>query len=204
MTISPETAGRLPLSAASASAVPVPTPGAEEVTTLAEGIAGSTATENADLAPRRLTALVAALSSPELRDVLLIQWATTREIGERALAIQQRSESSADESEGDESSADEADEPSNIAAVLLGLGREPDPLRLDAALVACRLAAAHASEGRERAGALIACAWLSWAKGCSADARDHLTHAAREDARLSGAAVIRGLLDARMTPRWGG
>lgn len=102
-------------------------------------------------------AMIAVLARPALRDVALVQWVTRPIVGAAAWRIQKASE------RGEEVSV------AAVAAILLGQGPRPDATRLIGALDLARHVAAIAP-GDDRAGALAAAAWLSWALGRSTHA----------------------------------
>jgi hypothetical protein len=89
--------------------------------------------------------------------VALIQWATDRGNGTRALAAQIGH------------SIMGAPVPESIARTLYGQGDRPDADRLTAGLALVRHLAAYADD-QERPNLLAAAAWLSWALGRSTHA----------------------------------
>lgn len=121
----------------------------------------------AALEPSRAALLVWCLSRPGLRDVALVQWATTRGGGDDALDAQLRWE------EGEEY-------PERLGAIMWGDGARPDPARLGAALEVVRHVAALAPR-RLRPGPLALCSWLSWALGRSTHAASYAGRALEID-----------------------
>ncbi|MDQ0728318.1 hypothetical protein [Microbacterium sp. W4I20] len=163
-----------------------PDPGIEDVTEFFEEL----------VTPRkrlpgadRLAALTALLTSPVLRTVALVQWATDRKTGLAALAAQH----------GHDRAERQA---SDAGAVLLGAVPPKDLARLEAALLTCERAAARASVESEAATALAASAWLSWMLGRPDDARQHVERASSLGGANTFVLLIRGIVGAGLTPRW--
>lgn len=115
--------------------------------------------------PFELAVLLWALQDPAVRDAALAVWCTGRHAAIAALTASRRW-----------SPGDPVPEANRF---LLGEGPRPDPRRLIAAREGVRLLAA-VGEGRYRAGALAAAAWLSWALG----AGTHADRYARESLLL--------------------
>jgi len=140
------------------------------------------------LSPMRVALLGWCLQRPALRDVALVQWSTDAVGGEDALQAQRRWE------EGGEYPAD-------LAAVMWGEGRRPEPERLERALLLVRHVAAMTAK-RRRSGALAVCAWLSWALGRSTHADRYATMALDLDPRHGLAEIVRSFVAATHLPDW--
>lgn len=140
-------------------------------------------------APYDAAALAWCLNTPLLRDVALVQWARNQRQGALALgaqlAFRERSEPV----------------PDSLGSVLIGGGRRPDADRLGVALALVRTVAALAPEP-DRAGPLVAAAWLAWALGRSTHAAAHIAQAREIDPDLSMAALIEVMLDHGVLPGW--
>lgn len=143
----------------------------------------------ADDDPYGCAALLWCLARPALRDAVLVQWATDREFGCRALEAQM------------EFSRQGGDIPRTIGEVFLGHGAPPDPDRLGCALELVRLAAARAPR-QAKPGALTAAAWLAWALGRSSHAGVYVDEALRIDPGHSMASLISTMLSAAVLPEW--
>ena len=141
------------------------------------------------LSPFATAALVWVLNRPALRDVALVQWASSIDRGDRALAAQL--------SHGISGSA----VPSDIGGILIGDGQRPDSDRLGIALTLVRRTVALAPR-ETRGGPLAAAAWLSWACGRSTHAARYLDQAQAVDPQLTFAQLLRAVVDAGMLPRW--
>lgn len=128
------------------------------------------------------------LNRPSLRDVALVQWCGDTVAGQDAMEAQRRWE------EGEQY-------PVELASVMWGEGRRPDPERLETALALCRDVAALAPK-RERPGALAVCAWLSWALGRSthADRYARMVQALEPDHGLAD--IVRSFVAAGHLPDW--
>jgi len=139
--------------------------------------------------PHRCAALLWCLSTPALRDGILVQWATDLDTGARAFEAQLLF-------------CDERTPvPDAISDVFLGRGARPDPDRLGCALEAVRFAAAHAPRDA-KVGALTAAAWLAWASGRSSHAGAYVDEALRLEPGHSMASLISSMLAAAMLPEW--
>ncbi|MGQ7311162.1 DUF4192 family protein [Microbacterium arabinogalactanolyticum] len=143
----------------------------------------------ADDDPYGCAALLWCLDRPALRDAILVQWATDREFGCRALEAQM------------EFSRQGGDIPRTIGEVFLGRGARPDPDRLGCALELVRSAAARAPR-QAKPGALTAAAWLAWALGRSSHAGAYVDEALRIDPEHSMASLISTMLSAAVLPEW--
>ncbi|KJL32187.1 DUF4192 family protein [Microbacterium azadirachtae] len=141
------------------------------------------------LSPFATAALVWVLNRPALRDVALVQWASSIDRGDRALAAQLCHGTRA------------AVVPSDIGGILIGDGPRPDSDRLGVALTLVRRTVALAPR-ETRGGPLAAAAWLSWACGRSTHAARYLDQAQAVDPKLTFAELLRAVVDAGMLPRW--
>ncbi|GAA3905229.1 DUF4192 family protein [Microbacterium invictum] len=141
------------------------------------------------LRPLDVALLAWCLARPALRDVALVQWSGDVVRGEDALEAQRRWEDVG------------ADYPSDLASVLWGEGPRPDPARLERALELCRRVAT-ASPVEQRAGALAACAWVSWALGRSTHADRYAAMAHEIDDEHGLAAIVRSFVTAGHLPDW--
>ena len=146
-----------------------------------------------DWDPARLAAMRAAmigwcLGRPALRDVALVQWASDQAGGDVAMDAQRKWE-------------DGAEYPSDLASVMWGEGRRPDPQRLEGALELARVVAALLPKAR-RAGALAVCGWLAWALGRSTHADRYAAQALRIERRHGLAEIVRSFVAAGHLPDW--
>lgn len=139
--------------------------------------------------PFATAALVWVLNRPILRDVALVQWASSIDQGDRALAAQL------------DHSATGKEVPADVGGILIGLGPRPDPDRLGVALALLRRTIALAPR-QARGGPLAAAAWLSWALGRSTHAARYLDQAQEADPDLSFARLLRTLVESGMLPDW--
>jgi hypothetical protein len=140
------------------------------------------------LPPLRTALLAWCLSRPALRDVALVQWATDVSGGDAAMEAQRRWE-------------DGAEYPVELAEIMWGDARRPDPARLEAGLQVCRSVAARAPESC-RVGALSMCAWLSWALGRSTHADCYALLAQEIEPDHGLADIVRSFVAAGHLPDW--
>jgi hypothetical protein len=133
--------------------------------------------------------LLWCLDRPLLRDVALVQWATSLADGVRTLEVQC---TFAETGSGI---------PDDLGRVFLGQGASPDTDRLRLALSAVRLAAARAPRGSRPAPLTIA-AWLSWALGRSTHAEHYLQMVRTIDPEYGLAALLGTVVGAGMLPDW--
>ena len=138
----------------------------------------------ARLDPVKAAALAAHLAKPLLRDVALIQWASSIEQGRDAMEMQRAGVIDA-----------------QVAAIIVGDAARPDPTRLDSAFEACRMVAAH-TEGAQRAAALTVCGWLSWALGRSTRAAFFIEQATRTPGAPTFTATLAEIIDRGLVPAW--
>ncbi|MBS1906126.1 MAG: DUF4192 family protein [Actinobacteria bacterium] len=141
------------------------------------------------LSPFATAALVWILNRPALRDVALVQWASTIDLGDRALAAQL----------GHITNGTAV--PADLGGVLIGHGPRPDGDRLGVALTLLRRTIALAP-AQTRGGPFAAAAWLSWAVGRSTHAARYLDQAQAADPELTFAQLLRAVIDAGMLPDW--
>ncbi|WP_435747182.1 hypothetical protein [Microbacterium sp. PMB16] len=139
--------------------------------------------------PDQLATLAALLTSPALRDLALVQWATDHETGAATLTAQ-------GDHDLDESRAPAA------GAMLLGAMPPPDLARMERALIVCERSASRAPGAREAAAAHAASAWLSWMLGRPDDARQHVDEAIAGGGTSTFILLVRGMLDAELAPGW--
>ncbi|MBS1697454.1 MAG: DUF4192 family protein [Actinobacteria bacterium] len=139
--------------------------------------------------PFATATLVWILNRPALRDVALVQWASSIDHGDRALAAQLCH------------SATGCDVPDDLGGILIGHGPCPDRDRLGVALTLVRHIVSLAPRDA-RGGPLAAAAWLSWAIGRSTHAARYLDQAQEADPELSFAQLMRAVVDAGMLPDW--
>ena len=139
--------------------------------------------------PFATAALVWVLNRPVLRDVALVQWASSIDQGDRALAAQLAHGATGKEVPGD------------VGGILIGRGPRPDPDRLGVALALLRRTIALAPR-QARGGPLAAAAWLSWALGRSTHAAHYLDQAQEADSELSFARLLRTIVESGMLPDW--
>ncbi|WP_454111948.1 DUF4192 family protein [Microbacterium aurum] len=140
------------------------------------------------LAPMRAAMIGWCLGRPALRDVALVQWASDQAGGDVAMDAQRKWE-------------DGAEYPSDLASVMWGEGRRPDPQRLERALELARVVAALLPKAR-RAGALAVCGWLAWALGRSTHADRYAAQALRIERRHGLAEIVRSFVAAGHLPDW--
>lgn len=133
--------------------------------------------------------LVWILNRPALRDVALVQWASSIDRGDRALAAQLCH------------GATGREVPADVGGILIGHGPSPDRDRLGVALTLLRRTVSLAPR-QARGGPLAAAAWLSWAIGRSTHAARYLDQAQAIDPGLSFAQLLRAVVDAGMLPDW--
>jgi hypothetical protein len=139
--------------------------------------------------PFAAAALIWILNRPALRDVALVQWASSIEHGDRALAAQLCH------------TATGREVPVDVGGILIGHGPRPDLDRLGVALTLLRRTVALAPR-QARGGPLAAVAWLSWATGRSTHAIRYLDQAQEADPGLTFAQLLRAVIDAGVLPDW--
>jgi len=139
--------------------------------------------------PFATAALLWCLDRPLLRDVALVQWATSFDDGVRTLEAQYAF--------ADTGSAI----PDDLGGVFLGHGPSPDVDRLRHALTVARLAAARAPRGLRPAPLTIA-AWLSWALGHATHAEHYLQLVREIDSEYGLAELLGTIVGAGMLPEW--
>ncbi|VXB38588.1 conserved hypothetical protein [Microbacterium sp. 8M] len=139
--------------------------------------------------PFASAALIWILNRPALRDVALVQWASSIDYGDRALAAQLCH------------CAAGLEVPPDVAGILVGHGPAPDRDRLGVALTLMRRTIALAPR-QARGGPLAAAAWLSWAIGRATHAARYLDQAQAVDPTLGFTQLLRAVVDAGMLPDW--
>lgn len=143
----------------------------------------------AEQAPFVTAALLWCLSRPLLRDVAIVQWATSLADGERTLDAQ------CDFAES------RSEIPEDLGGVFLGRGATPDVDRLQVALSVIRLATARAPRAAKPAPLTVA-AWLSWAMGRSTHAGHYLRMVRAIDPAYGLAELLGTVVGAGMLPDW--
>lgn len=139
--------------------------------------------------PFATAALLWCLHRPLLRDVALVQWATSIDDGVRTLEAQLTF------AEDGSAISDE------LGGVFLGRGPTPDAARLRLALSVARLAAARAPR-RLRPAPLTIAAWLSWALGRSTHAEHYLQLVRAIEPEYGLAELLGTMVGAGMLPEW--
>lgn len=145
--------------------------------------------DGGDLEPFETAALLWCLARPMLRDAILVQWAGGIELGRQAFEAWT----------GHPEPGEEV--PARVGEVFAGAGGRPDPDRLHRALAVVKQAASDAPRAA-RPGALVSCAWLSWALGRSTHAGEYLRLAREIDPGHRLAGLLLAMLDAAMMPEW--
>jgi len=138
---------------------------------------------------RAAAAMIKALNLPALRDVALIQCASSEALGWHALRAQL-----AFNEHG-------TTMPEYLTNVITGEAPRPDAARLRHGLNAVRYLAAVAPE-TSKPGPLSAAAWLSWAMGLNAQASAYAALALTIDPDHALAATTKGFIDDARLPRW--
>src|SRR6218665_284229 len=139
--------------------------------------------------PFATAALLWCLDRPLLRDVALVQWATSLDDGLRTLDAQC--------SFAETGSAI----PDDLGRIFLGHGASPDEGRLRLALSVVRLTAARAPR-HVRPAPLTLAAWLSWALGRATHAEHYLRLVHAIDPEYGLAALLNTVVCAGMLPEW--
>jgi len=138
------------------------------------------------------TRLALVCEMPILRDVMLVQWAGDIGQGRECLAWQLQWRPG--------TSIDPADVPAVVRRIS-GEGPRPDAARLRHGIELLRRVAA-AAPPRAQAGALAACAWLSWALGHSTHAAHYIEAALEREPEHSFARLLEQLVVATQLPAW--
>lgn len=136
-----------------------------------------------------LAELALILREPPSRDVALVQWLGDAEEGHRAQDYQYAF------LEGSTTAAPP------LFPRVLGMGPAPDRARIVNALDVARQVAATAPVP-VGAGALVICAWLSWALGQSSTAHAYLAQVPEGSSASSMGAILRELVDGGHLPDW--
>lgn len=143
----------------------------------------------ASLPTEVLADLALILSEPSSRDVALIQWMGSAEDGDQAQRYQRAFLDGRDPA------------PIPLLNRFIGAGPRPDAARLGAALEVSRQVAAAAPKGI-RSGAIVACAWLSWAFGQSSTAAAYLAQVEQGTPASSMAEILASIIDHGHLPDW--
>jgi hypothetical protein len=139
--------------------------------------------------PFATAALLWCLDRPLLRDVALVQWATSLADGVRTLEAQYEFAEAGTRA------------PDDLGSIFLGRGPSPDVDRLQTALTVVRLAAARAPRDSRPAPLTIA-AWLSWALGRATHAEHYLRLVREIDPAYGLAELLGTVVGAGMLPEW--
>lgn len=143
----------------------------------------------ASLPTEVLADLALILSEPSSRDVALIQWMGSAEDGDSVQRYQRAFLDGRDPA------------PIPLLNRFIGAGPRPDVARLNAALEVSRQVAAAAPKGI-RSGAIVACAWLSWAFGRSSTASAYLAQVEQGTPAISMAEILASIIDHGHLPEW--
>ncbi|MER7798617.1 DUF4192 family protein [Microbacterium sp. NPDC096154] len=141
-----------------------------------------------ELSPRSLAQLIQLLDRPALRDVALHQWCGGYDEGVATQAWQI------------EWTRDRSLVPTGPVR-LAGEGAGVDPRRLERALELARRLAACAPRAN-RAGPLVAAAWLSWALGRSTHAAHYVGLVRELDPNHGLAGIVAAMISAGHLPEW--
>lgn len=156
-----------------------------DLTDVVESAVGHTGSLSVDA----LANLALILCEPASRDVALIQWAGSVQDGDQAQGFQRAFLDG------------HASPPPSILDRFIGVGPRPDATRLVAAVEVSRQVAATAPQGI-RSGAIVACAWLSWALGQSSTAAAYLAQVEEGTPSTSMATILASLIDHGQLPEW--
>jgi hypothetical protein len=145
--------------------------------------------EPSEISDTAAALLVFIVAGPALRDVVLMQWAFDREMGERVYddAVRFRAGEPADSLD--------------TARLMMGDGPRPDPARIEAALLVLKELAARAPRD-DRPPLLCMLAWLNWALGRSTVAHRFLVAGAEIDEHYGLAEILGTMLDRGYLPEW--
>ncbi|MDP9903142.1 DUF4192 family protein [Arthrobacter bambusae] len=138
---------------------------------------------------RAAAAMIKALNLPALRDVALIQCASSEALGWHALRAQL-----AFNEHG-------TPMPEYLTQIITGEARRPDAARLKHGLNAVRYLAAVAPES-SKPGPFGAAAWLSWAMGSNAQAGAYAALALEINPGHALAATVKAFSDSARLPQW--
>jgi len=133
--------------------------------------------------------LLFALQGPPMRDHTMLQWATSREIGELLF----------DEVEGAQGDPFVIDP--MLGDLMLGIGPRPDLERVRKGITLLRKLLAMA-ESRYRPAPLCMLAWLSWATGRTSHAAGYIEQARTIDPAYSMAELLEQIISSGMLPQW--
>lgn len=143
--------------------------------------------------PRLLDAYTAALviwcmDRPASRDIAILQWCGDRSTGQAALRAQLRWE------QGEEY-------PLELGERMWGEGPRPDLRRIGRALALVAHCAELAPSSRQ-AGALAACAWLSWVQGRPDHAERYASRACSREPDHGLGEIVRSFITVGHVPHW--
>lgn len=173
-------------------------------------VAAEELAEDGSRHPARLAWLIHLLGCPAFRDAMILQVAFGAVVGELALDSAEEAAERARRSgehlddlvrrELDVAVAESVDE--FLARLLLGrAAARPDPERVDRALDTLLVAIANAPQG-DRAGALCAASWLSWALGRGSAAGALIDLALASDPDHGMALALARLFGSGALPEW--
>lgn len=143
---------------------------------------------DAQLSEWAIATLAWCTERPALRDIALVQWTRDRAAGVEALAAQLAWEGG-------------VEYPAHLAMQMWGEGLQPDPARLERALVLVKIVAGN-TPTEYRAGALAVAAWLSWALGRSTHAEIFANQARECDPEHGLAEIVLSFVRAGHLPDW--
>lgn len=135
-----------------------------------------------------LSILATFTSLPSLRDIMIVQLIGGSIMGAEAYEAQLDWE-------------DGAEYPREIAMVMWGEAKRPNPERLDSLLVGCLITAAS-TEGKLQVGAYATVAWLNWALGRSTLAEQYAQRALDIDPDHGLSQIVASFVTAGHLPEW--
>ncbi|MEL4318881.1 DUF4192 family protein [Leifsonia sp. YIM 134122] len=142
-----------------------------------------------ELSPEIVAATLWVLERPLFRDVAVIQWAFSAEMGLQALDDQL--------SWLEEGPTDETE----TGLLLWGEGPRPDPERIDAA-IGLLLELAACAPRSARVAPVTMLAWLSWALGQSSRAAEFVQKALELDPEYGLASLVGAMVNGGRLPEW--
>jgi hypothetical protein len=143
----------------------------------------------AELETQAAGLVIALARLPALRDVVMLQWAFDRDVGENVLNDARWFVHG--------TPPDELD----TAGLMLGEGRRPDPERIERAIGLLKRITALAPK-QHTPPLLSVLAWLNWALGRSSVAKIFVTAAEKTDPRYGFAELMHTVLERGMLPEW--
>ena len=138
---------------------------------------------------RESSLLLFAIQSPPLRDLIMLQWASDLATGERLW-------------EGTKRYAEEGipfDD--GLADIMLGVGRRPDPERIERGIALLLKLVAGADDG-VRCAPLCMIAWLHWTLGRGSNAGVYLDEVLAIDGRYGMGELLATILYNGLLPEW--